>query len=144
MHYILTSAQSQIKVDSIFSNYRIQSNAQNEITLLVPSDAMLSALRSASSSSSTASTSTSSGAMTTEDVTMKLAKKHDVAVLSLEISGMSRSGRRVNVAHDVRIEVMKPADVAKITEPRCPEPDVRALCCVAGASRTGRNAMLIS
>lgn len=112
--------QRQIKVDSIFSNYRIQSNAQNEITLLIPTDALIAALRSASCSGGAPA----SSAMTTEDVTMKLAKKNDVAVLSFEISGMSRSGRRVNVAHDVRIEVMKPADVARIEEPRCPEPDV--------------------
>ena len=34
-------------------------------------------------------------------------------------------GRRVKVARDVRIEVMKPTDVALPTEPPCPEPEVR-------------------
>jgi HUS1 checkpoint protein len=57
---------------------------------------------------------------------MKLAKKHDQAVLSFEISGKTRVGRKVRVAHDVKIEVMKPADVARLAEPLCPEPDVRS------------------
>lgn len=56
---------------------------------------------------------------------MKLAKKNNLPVLSFEIFGTTQMGRRVKVAHDVRIEVMKPADVAMLTEPRCPEPDVR-------------------
>ncbi len=56
---------------------------------------------------------------------MKLAKKNNLPVLSFEIFGTTQMGRRVKVAHDVCIEVMKPADVAMLTEPRCPEPDVR-------------------
>lgn len=55
---------------------------------------------------------------------MKLAKKRDAAVLSFEIFGASRMGRRVKVEHDVRIEVLKPAEVARLSEPLCPEPDV--------------------
>lgn len=58
---------------------------------------------------------------------MKLAKKNDQAVLSFEIAGLSRAGRRMRVTHDVRIEVMKPAEVQKLEEPRVPEPDVREL-----------------
>lgn len=55
---------------------------------------------------------------------MKLAKKTDQAVLSFEITGTTRVGRRVKVTHDVKIEVMKPSDVDKLSEPLCPEPDV--------------------
>lgn len=55
---------------------------------------------------------------------MKLAKKNDQAVLSFEINGLTTVGRKVRVAHDVKIEILKPADVAKLTEPLCPEPDV--------------------
>ncbi|KAF8338584.1 checkpoint protein Hus1/Mec3 [Amanita rubescens] len=58
---------------------------------------------------------------------MKLAKKNDQAVLSFEIAGLSRAGRRMRVTHDVRIEVMKPAEVQKLEEPRVPEPDVHVL-----------------
>jgi HUS1 checkpoint protein len=55
---------------------------------------------------------------------MKLAKKNDQALLSFEISGQTRVGHRLRVAHDVKIEVMRPADVDKLREPLCPEPDV--------------------
>lgn len=113
-----TYVSRQIKVESIFTSYRIQSNASNEITLSLSSEALLAALRSASSSASSHET---------EDVVMKLAKKNDQAVLSFEISGMTRVGRKVRVAHDVKIEVMKPTDVARLSEPLCPEPDVSQL-----------------
>jgi HUS1 checkpoint protein len=112
---------SQIKVNSLFDNYRIQSNANNEITMALSSEALLGALRSATASSS------ASSSFDAEEVVMKLAKKNDQALLSFEISGQSRVGNRLRVAHDVRIEVMKPADVAKMTEPLCPTPDVRFL-----------------
>lgn len=69
---------------------------------------------------------------------MKLAKKHAHAVLSFEIAlalgggglgafGASGGTRRASVAHDVLIDVLKPADIARLKEPLCPEPDVRFL-----------------
>lgn len=58
---------------------------------------------------------------------MKLAKKNDKAALSFEMLGVSRSGRKVRVAHDVRIDVMRPSEVDKLREPLCPEPDVCSL-----------------
>lgn len=106
----------QIKVDSIFTAYRIQSNASNQITASLSSEALLAALKSASSSASSS--------YETEEVVMKLAKKNDQALLSFEINGITRVGRKVRVAHDVKIEVMKPGDVARLSEPLCPEPDV--------------------
>ncbi|KAG7452492.1 cell cycle checkpoint [Guyanagaster necrorhizus] len=113
---------SQIKVESIFSGYRIQSNASNEITVALFSEALLAALRSASSSTTGALSS-----FEAEEVVMKLAKKSDQAVLSFEITGMTRVGRRVKVTHDVKIEVMKPSDVERLNEPMCPEPDTHIL-----------------
>ncbi|KAI0926322.1 hypothetical protein AcW1_008532 [Taiwanofungus camphoratus] len=117
---------SQIKVPSLFTDYRIQSNANNEITLTLSSEALVAALRSALSPSGTGSSSMSSFASDAE-VVMKLAKKNDQAVLSFEISGTTRMNRRVRVAHDVRIEVMRPQDVRRLREPMCPEPDVHIL-----------------
>ncbi|KAF8341838.1 checkpoint protein Hus1/Mec3 [Amanita rubescens] len=113
---------SKVKVDSLFSNYRIQSNSENTITLTLAPEALLVALRSAAAPS----TSSTSG-YELEEVVMKLAKKNDQAVLSFEIAGLSRAGRRMRVTHDVRIEVMKPAEVQKLEEPRVPEPDVHVL-----------------
>ncbi|KAJ7149887.1 checkpoint protein Hus1/Mec3 [Mycena crocata] len=110
---------SQIKVDSLFTSYRIQSNASNVITMGLSSEALLATLRSADNSSKSASEA--------QEIVMKLAKKNDQAVLSFEISGMTRQGRMVRVAHDVKIDVMKPADVANLKEPMCPEPDVHII-----------------
>lgn len=106
----------QIKVDALFSGYRIQSNADNEITMAINSEALLAALKSASSSSTSA--------YQTEEVIVKLAKKNGQAVLTFEITSLTRVGRKVRVSHDVKIEVMRPAEVARMNEPMCPEPDV--------------------
>ena len=43
----LTILVRQIKVSSLFTDYRIQSNANNQITLMLSSEALLAALRSA-------------------------------------------------------------------------------------------------
>ncbi|KAH7928104.1 cell cycle checkpoint [Leucogyrophana mollusca] len=123
-----TQVWSVVKIDSIFTSYRIQSNANNQITMTISTEALLSALKS--SSSSAASSTIAAAILPTYDadeVVMKLAKKNDHAVLSFEMFGMSRTGRRVRVAHDVRIDVMRPADVEKLREPLCPEPDVHIL-----------------
>lgn len=109
----------QIRVISLFTDYRIQSNANNEISLALSTTALSSALRSATPHSSSNPSGTSA-----EEVIMKLAKKRDAAVLSFEIFGASRMGRRVKVEHDVRIEVLKPGEVSRLKEPLCPEPDV--------------------
>ncbi|KAG0701223.1 cell cycle checkpoint [Suillus ampliporus] len=119
---------SVVKVDSMFTSYRIQSNANNEITVTLSTEALLSALRSSSSSaSSSAVVASLIPSYDADEVVMKLAKKNDQAVLSFEMFGMSRSGRKVRVAHDVRIDVMRPAEGDKLHEPRCPDPDVHIL-----------------
>jgi len=112
---------SQIKVDSLFNNYRIQSNANNEITVALASEALLGALKSASTSAASGSS------FNTEEIVVKLAKKSDHALLTFEIHGQTRTGNKMRVAHDVKIQVMKPADVAKLSEPLCPEPDLHIL-----------------
>jgi len=81
-------------------------------------EALLAALKSASAST------TSSTTFNAEEVVMKLAKKDEHALLSFEIPGQTRSGQRVRVVHDVKIEVMKPADSDKLKEPMCPKADV--------------------
>ncbi|KAJ7593722.1 checkpoint protein Hus1/Mec3 [Mycena floridula] len=115
---------SQIKITSLFTAYRIQSNAANEITMALSSEALLAALKSASSSASTGTTSSSYDA---EEIVMKLAKKNNQALLTFEIIGTTKMGKRVRVAHDVRVEVMKQDDVERLREPMCPEPDTHVL-----------------
>ncbi|KAI0779047.1 cell cycle checkpoint [Trametes elegans] len=116
---------SQIKVSSLFTDYRIQSNSNNEITVSLSTEALLAALRSASGSSSAQNSSNSLAAETT--VLMKLAKKGDKSVLSFEISGVSALGRNVAIVQHVMVDVMRHADVDRLKEPMCPEPDVHIL-----------------
>ncbi|KAH8118180.1 cell cycle checkpoint [Phellopilus nigrolimitatus] len=112
---------SQIKADALFTDYRIQSNAGNAIALLLAPEALLAALRSAAGA---------------PEVVLKLAKKHGHAVLAFEIAlargpsafGGSGGGRRgALVAHDVLVDVLRPADIARLKEPLCPEPDIHIL-----------------
>ncbi|KAI0806067.1 checkpoint protein Hus1/Mec3 [Irpex lacteus] len=115
---------SQIKMPSLFNDLRIQSNANNQISMLLSPEALLSALRSAAAPSTTSN----SAALHHVEAVMRLAKKNDQAVLSFEINGLSRNASRyVRVSHDVRIEIMKPQDVQRLSEPMCPEPDVHVL-----------------
>ncbi|KAI0370127.1 cell cycle checkpoint [Pilatotrama ljubarskyi] len=112
---------SQIKVSSLFTDYRIQSNSNNEITISVASDALLAALRSAAGPSSAQRSSSSLPADT--HVIMKLAKKADKSVLSFEITGLTSIGRNISIVQHVFIDVMRHADVQRLKEPMCPEPD---------------------
>ncbi|KAG2086745.1 cell cycle checkpoint [Suillus cothurnatus] len=119
---------SVVKVDTMFTSYRIQSNANNAITLTLSAEALLSALRSSSSSASSSSVAAAIiPSYDADEVVMKLAKKNEQAVLSFEMYGISRSGRKVRVAHDVRIDVMRPTESDKLHEPRCPDPEVHVL-----------------
>ncbi|PPQ83987.1 hypothetical protein CVT25_000533 [Psilocybe cyanescens] len=95
--------------------------------MALSSEALLGALKSASSSASSSSAAAASSAFDAEEVVMKLAKKNDQALLSFELKGHSRTGQQIRVAHDVKIEVMKPADVDKMKEPLCPKADLLIL-----------------
>jgi HUS1 checkpoint protein len=118
---------SQIKTSSLFTEYRIQSNANNEISLVLSTEALASALRSVAGGAAGGGAPGQMGMHSFEgpEVTLRLAKKHDTAVLSFEMTTQTRMGRRVTISHDVRIEILKPVDVARLAEPLCPEPDVR-------------------
>ncbi|KAI9431090.1 Hus1-like protein-domain-containing protein [Lactarius indigo] len=85
----------------LFTDYRILFQSNNEITLNLPKGM--------------------------NKVIMTLTEKKYVPVLSFKIFGMAQMGRWVEVAHDVCTEVMKPVDVALLTELHCPEPDVQIM-----------------
>lgn len=112
--------------DTLFEDYRIQSNAADEITLKISTDALALALKSASSASSSSfSTSNTGIGSSSSDTIIKLAKKNDRAVLSFEIVVRTRQNRDLAVTQDVNIEVLSPGEVERMKEPMCPEPDVR-------------------
>jgi len=96
----------------IFEDYRIQSNNKNEITFEIGTEPLLAALKSSISS---------------PQVVLKLTKKNDHATWSFEVALQSAGGQQINVTHDVRVTVMRPADVARMQEPLCPEPEVHII-----------------
>ncbi|KAL5526705.1 HUS1 [Sanghuangporus sanghuang] len=132
MHIICNAETEDGVQDSLFSDYHIQSNANNEISLSLSPEVLSQALRSAASSS---------------DVVMKLSKKDGHPVLTFEIllalgsgglsgfgsTGMGGGGgggggsRKASVAHVVLIDMLKPADMRRLKEPLCPEPDIHIL-----------------
>lgn len=112
---------------SIFDGYRIQSNAKNEITIQVATDALAGVLKSAMSSNGNSGGGGGVPSFEIEEVVMKLAKKNDTAILTFDVGGSTMLGRRMSVKHDVKIEVLKPGDVERLKEPMCPQPDVFTL-----------------
>lgn len=107
-----TQIWSQMQVDSIFTDYRIESNFQNHINLEVSPDTLLKALRSANNAYS---------------VILRLAKRNKDPLLSFSISAQSHTGAKLEVVQDVLIKVLKPAEMSRIVEPLCPEPDVHII-----------------
>ncbi|KAI0674007.1 cell cycle checkpoint [Trametes maxima] len=114
---------SYIKVSSLFTEYRIQSNSNNEIALSVSSDALLAALRSAAGPSSAQNGSASLASDT--HVIMK--RKGEKSVLNFEITGVTAMGRGITIVQQVVVDVMRHAEVERLKEPMCPEPDVHIL-----------------
>lgn len=99
------------------------SNSNDEITMQLGAEALISVLRSSSSSISMNLLSNASSDPREEEVVVMLAKKNEQPLLSFEISGVSRLGKNFKVSHDLRIELLRRSDVEP--EPLCPEPDVR-------------------
>ncbi|EPS93287.1 hypothetical protein FOMPIDRAFT_1026583 [Fomitopsis schrenkii] len=113
---------SQIQVPSLFTEYRIQSNADNEIYLGVATDALAAALKSAAAPSG------QQGAFSGDaEVIVRLVKRTEVAMLSFEINASTRLGRPVRIAHDVRVDILKREDVSRLKQPMCPEPEVHII-----------------
>ncbi|KZT27249.1 cell cycle checkpoint [Neolentinus lepideus HHB14362 ss-1] len=115
---------SEIKVSTLFNDYRIQSNADNIISMNIASASLLHALQGIQNALATSGTGSGLGG---EEVLMKLAKKNDQALLSFALTTPTRTGRSQSLTYDVRIEVLRPLDITKINEPLCPEPDTLIL-----------------
>ncbi|EPQ53912.1 cell cycle checkpoint [Gloeophyllum trabeum ATCC 11539] len=104
---------SEIKVSTLFNDYRIQSNADNVISMSIASASLLHALQGIQNALAASGSSTGETAR--------------LALLSFALTTPSRTGRSQSLTYDVRIEVLRPLDMAKITEPLCPEPDTLIL-----------------
>ncbi|KAJ2492663.1 Checkpoint protein hus1 [Coemansia sp. RSA 2050] len=101
---------SDIAADAIFRDYQIESVHNNEIYFEFNIDNLQRALRS-----------TQSGAL---GVSMKLAKRHGLPVLSLTIRSQSGSGHEVSLFQDVPVRMLSALQMEQIQEPTLPDGQV--------------------
>ncbi|GHJ87485.1 hypothetical protein NliqN6_3887 [Naganishia liquefaciens] len=123
---------SQIKVSTLFDQYRIESRQSNEIHLDLAIEPFAKALRSAEAALESSGGARAFGWGDHADAEaeggtgciMKLAKKNDKAVLVFEIKAYTNAGHPLQVSHDVGVFVLAPAKVKELREPCCPTPDL--------------------
>lgn len=103
---------SNVPVDNIFSEYRIESNSNNNtIALEFTITPLVQALRSASSKN---------GDRDAAEVVLKLIKKGTEAALCLDVKTETKDGKKLNVVHEVHVLVRKPAEIDEMSQPKCP------------------------
>lgn len=93
----------------MFTQYIIESAAENIINLELNVDALGKLLKSISS---------------TGQVTMKLSRRDSVPMLSFNSQFFGKSGGTNAITHDLRVRVMSSSFISQITEPAIPDPDV--------------------
>ncbi|KAJ1948665.1 Checkpoint protein hus1, partial [Linderina macrospora] len=103
---------SDVAVDALFQDYRIESIHNNEIYLEFSIDNIIRALKSAQ------------GALRT---TLKLTKKQGLPLLSLIIQNQSSTGREMTLSQDVPVRVLTPQQMEAIREPLVPDSQVHIM-----------------
>ncbi|KAJ2808976.1 Checkpoint protein hus1 [Coemansia guatemalensis] len=103
---------SDIAINALFSDYRIESIHGDEIYLEFNIDNLQRALKSAQ------------GALNT---TLKLTKKQGIPVLSLVIQNQSNTGRELTLNQDVPVRVLTPLQMDAIREPLVPDSQVHIM-----------------
>ncbi|KAF8311964.1 cell cycle checkpoint [Clavulina sp. PMI_390] len=102
---------SKIKVENLFSEYRIQSNNANEINMEISTALLVHALKISNHTNVT-------------KVTIKLAKRGDIPKLSFEVDTMNAQRKGVKSVHDVQIKVLPSVEANRLVEPQCPTPNI--------------------
>ncbi|KAG8931033.1 hypothetical protein FRC02_003307 [Tulasnella sp. 418] len=81
----------------------------HQITCEVPTEPLLQALKSAASAS---------------EMSIKLAKRSNTAVLCFQMEAETRQGKRLEITHDLRIKLLRVQESNELKEPMCPPPDI--------------------
>ncbi|WVR03258.1 hypothetical protein IAU60_000249 [Kwoniella sp. DSM 27419] len=118
---------SQVKVHTLFDNFKIESNANNEIWLEVNLESLLKVLRSADSSVGGIGESRQSAALTDSDVTLKLNKKGNQPIWAFEIRGQTAAGKHMSITHEIDVKILSPKRQQELQEPLCPQPDIHVV-----------------
>lgn len=98
-----------LEAAALFSDYRIESHNNNEITVEVSAESLARVLRSAA------------GAL---EVMIRLGKRDRDPLLSFSITMTSYSGAKLNVSQELLIRILRTQELSLIAEPMCPTPDV--------------------
>ncbi|ORX34922.1 checkpoint protein Hus1/Mec3 [Kockovaella imperatae] len=124
---------SQVKVPTLFTQFRIESNNDNEIWLEINLDALLKVLKSADSSAGTTNEASrfNSTALSDSDVSIKLNKRPAAsggtggqAIWVFDIKGTTALGKLMSITHEVNVNVLTKKRQDELNEPMCPPPDV--------------------
>ncbi|ORY30828.1 checkpoint protein Hus1/Mec3 [Naematelia encephala] len=117
---------SQVLVPTLFEEFRIESNSNNEIWLEVHLDALLKVLRSADSSAGSTGEAGryNSTALSDATVLLKLNKRDNQPIWGFEIRGRSQNDRPMSIAHEINVRVLSAKRQAELNEPLCPPPDI--------------------
>ncbi|KAI9633365.1 checkpoint protein Hus1/Mec3 [Dioszegia hungarica] len=117
---------SQVKVETLFSNFRVESNNKNEIWLELHLDALLKVLKSADSSINDGITdSRNATSLQDGEVSLKLNKRGNQAIWAFDIRGRSQlSGKPMQITHEINVHVLSPKRQGELNEPLCPPPDI--------------------
>ena len=99
-----------LDVNTVFTNFKIESHNNNEITVEVSAESLARVLRSAV------------GAL---EVMLRLGKRDREPLLSWSIAMTSQNGTRLDVVQELVVRILRASELALIVEPMCPTPDVR-------------------
>ena len=106
---------AQINVANVFSDFKIESNTDNQIFLEFIPTALSKALRSSQGAAS---------------IIIRLAKRtsNNTPILSFAFSGATRGGHSLDIVQEMSVRVLKLTELEEMAkEPMCPEPDVHIM-----------------
>ncbi|KAK1921436.1 checkpoint protein Hus1/Mec3 [Papiliotrema laurentii] len=120
---------SQVKVEMLFADYKIESNSANEIWLEVNLDSLLKVLRSADNSVGTSTEASRYNATSLSDcsVGLRLNKSGSQAIWSFDIRGESHAGKPMRISHDVHVTILSKRRQEELNEPLCPPPNIHLI-----------------
>lgn len=104
-----TQVWATIETETMFTNYVIESNAENVINLELNVDSLGRLLRSVGESA---------------HLSIKLTRRDRYPMLSFTTQYFGKQGGNNTVTHDLHVRVLSSTFIAQIAEPVIPEPDV--------------------
>ncbi|KXS19231.1 Hus1-like protein, partial [Gonapodya prolifera JEL478] len=103
---------AHIEADKVFEDFRIESQNNNEIWLELSPELLARSLKSTAHADGT---------------NLRLTKRDEKAVLSFQVSAVSRTHKHVQITQDLPVRVLTKAQADVIQEPMVPDPQVHIM-----------------